>query len=207
MGAARKRPGRPRSDASRNAILAAAFGELQERGFEAFAIEPVAARAGVGKATIYRWWESRAALAVECFFNHTQTELRFPDLGSARADFEQQILQLGALLRGPLGKALLSMMIGAKSDPVLARAFLTRWVLPRKAWGVERLERAIRDGECATELDIYAALDLFYGPLYSRLLVGFAPPDDAYVRRMLTVAFSAVFRRTGVGLDGLLPRR
>jgi AcrR family transcriptional regulator len=194
MPPATKRPGRPRSEASREAILSAAFDLLQERGFEAFAIEAVAARAGVGKATIYRWWDSRAALAVECFFTHTQTELRFPDLGSARADFEQQILNLGKLLRAPLGKALLSMMIGAKSDPKLAKAFVTRWVLPRKAWGLQRLERAIRDGECAAELDLEATLDLFYGPLYSRLLVGFEPPSEAYVRRLLTLAFTAVFR-------------
>lgn len=196
MGAATKRPGRPRSEASREAILSAAFALLQERGFEAFAIEAVAARAGVGKATIYRWWDSRAALAVECFFTHTQNELRFPDLGSARADFEQQILALGKLLRSPLGKALLSMMIGAKSDPQLAKAFVTRWVLPRKAWGIERLERAIRDRECPAELDIEASLDLFYGPLYSRLLVGLEPPNEAYVRRLLSLAFAAVFRST-----------
>jgi AcrR family transcriptional regulator len=194
MPVARKRQGRPRSEASREAILTAAFVELQDRGFEAFAIEAVAARAGVGKATIYRWWDSRAALAVECFFTHTQTELRFPDLGSARADFEHQILQLGALLRSPLGKALLSMMIGAKSDPVLAKAFVTRWVLPRKQWGVKRLEQAISAGECAPDLDIDATLDLFYGPLYSRLLVGFEPPTEAYVRRLLSLAFAAVFR-------------
>ena len=75
-------------------------------------------RAGVGNATIYRWWEGRAALAVDCFFTHTQDDLHFLDLGSARADFEQQVLQLGKLLRSPLGKALLSMMVGAKSDPV-----------------------------------------------------------------------------------------
>jgi AcrR family transcriptional regulator len=194
MAAARKPQGRPRSEASREAILSAAFVELQERGFEGFAIESVAARAHVGKATIYRWWDSRAALAVECFFTHTQAELRFPDLGSARADFEQQILQLGALLRSPLGKALLSMMIGAKSDPALAKAFVTRWVLPRKQWGVQRLERAVREGECAADLDVDATLDLFYGPLYSRLLVGFGPPDDAYVRRLVTLAFRSVFK-------------
>jgi AcrR family transcriptional regulator len=194
MSRATKRPGRPRSDASQRAILEAAFAELRERGFEAFAIEAVAERAGVGKATIYRWWEGRAELAVDCFFTHTQSELRFPDLGSARADFEQQILQLGKLLRSPLGKALLSMMMGAKSDPVLAKAFVSRWVLPRKKWGVERLQRAIAEGECASDLDIEATLDLFYGPLYSRLLVGFEPPGDAYVRRLLALAFDAVFK-------------
>lgn len=191
---ARKRPGRPRSEASREAILTAAFVELRDRGFEAFAIEAVAARAGVGKATIYRWWDSRAALAVECFFEHTQTDLRFPELGSARADFEHQILQLGALLRGPLGKALMSMMIGAKGDPLLAAAFLARWVLPRKQWGVKRLEQAVREGESPATLDIDAALDLLYGPLYARLLVGFEPPSDDYIRRMLALAFTAVFR-------------
>ena len=194
MCAASKRTGRPRSDASREAILEAAFEELRERGFEAFAIEAVAARAGVGKATIYRWWDSRAALAVDCFFRQTAEELKFPELGSARADFERQILQLAKLLRSPTGKALLAMMLGAKTDPVLAQAFVARWVLPRKRWGVERLERARREGECAADLDIEASLDLLYGPLYSRLLVGFEPPNDAYVRRLLSLAFAAVFK-------------
>jgi AcrR family transcriptional regulator len=193
MAAATKKQGRPRSEASREAILEAAFVELRERGFESFAIETVAGRAGVGKATIYRWWVSRAALAVESFFTHTETELRFPDLGSARADFAQQILQLGALLRSPVGGVLLAMMIGAKSDPELAKAFVTRWVLPRKAWGVKRLQRAMAEGECTANLDLDAALDLLYGPLYSRLLVGFEPPNDAYVRRLLSLAFSAIF--------------
>ena len=69
MTLARKRfnprsPGRPRSDASRSAILKAAYQILREGGFAGFTVEGVAARAGAGKATIYRWWQTKGKLAI-----------------------------------------------------------------------------------------------------------------------------------------------
>ncbi|WP_376096367.1 TetR/AcrR family transcriptional regulator [Roseomonas sp. CCTCC AB2023176] len=98
---ATERPrGRPRSPASRGAILSAAFDLLRERGYAGLAIEAVAERAGVGKATIYRWWPDRAALAVEAFFEATREALAFPDTGSAREDFRRQIHGVADLLRG-----------------------------------------------------------------------------------------------------------
>ena len=61
------RAGRRRSETSRQAILQAAFALMEEVGFDRMSIEGVAARAGVGKTTIYRWWGSRGVLAVEAF--------------------------------------------------------------------------------------------------------------------------------------------
>jgi AcrR family transcriptional regulator len=140
-------PGRPRSETSREAILVAAFALLAERGYGAFAIEGVAARARVGKTTIYRWWPSKAALAIDAFLHATEAELRLPDTGSAERDFRAQITELAALLRGPRGRALAGMLAGAGTDPALGRALGERLLEPRRRWGVERMTRARDAGE------------------------------------------------------------
>ena len=186
---ASQKPGRPRSEAAREAILDAAFAELGARGYGDFAIEVVAARAGASKSTIYRWWPDRAALAVDSFFSRTRTELTFPELGSARADFEQQICQLGDLLRRPAGQALLTMALAGRSDRKLGKAFFSRWVLPRREWGLARLARAVAEGECRRSLDLEVALDLLYGPLYWRSLAGFGVPDEAWIRQAVALTF------------------
>lgn len=164
--------GRPRSIAARDAVLAAAWSLLAERGYPAMAIEAVAARAGVGKATVYRHWPGRAELALDAFFVHTQDQLVFPDEPDARAAFRAQLLALGDLLRGPTGAAFAAITAGARHDPALARAVFARWVLPRKRWGVARLERAIAERQASPTLDVDAALSALYSALYAPLLLG-----------------------------------
>jgi AcrR family transcriptional regulator len=175
--------------------LLAAFELLRERPFADFAIDVVARRAGVGKATIYRWWPSHGELAVDAFFAHTVEALRFPSVGTARENFIEQVLQLRALLAGPTGAALWAMISGARSDPTLGRALFERWVLPRKRWGEERMARAIAEGECSLKLDVDAALDLLYGPLYARLMMRGKAPSERETRACLELAASAIFRR------------
>jgi AcrR family transcriptional regulator len=175
--------------------LLAAFELLRERPFADFAIDAVARRAGVGKATIYRWWPSHGELAVDAFFAHTVEALRFPRVGTARENFVDQVLQLRALLAGPTGAALWAMISGARSDPTLGRALFERWVLPRKRWGEERMARAIAEGECAPKLDVDAALDLLYGPLYARLMMQGKAPSERETRACLELAANAIFRR------------
>ncbi|MBC7792146.1 MAG: TetR/AcrR family transcriptional regulator C-terminal ligand-binding domain-containing protein, partial [Clostridia bacterium] len=136
---------------------------------------------------------SKAELAVEAFFTETNLALRFPETGSAREDFTLQVLQLAKLLRGQLGTAFAAMIAGARSDPSLGRAIAERWVAPRKRWGIERLERACSEGHCRAGLNIEAALDVLYGPLYARLLMSLDAPSDAKVRGYLELAMTAIF--------------
>lgn len=189
--------GRPRSESAREAILEAAFRLLVERGYARFAIEPVAAAAGTGKSTIYRWWKSKAELAVEAFFHGTEAELRFPDTGSAESDFRAQIHGLADLLRGERGKALVGMLSGARSDRDLATALGERWLAPRRAWGYARMSKARADGEMREGIDVGAALSLLYGPLYSPLLFGGDVPDAAEANAYLDIACFAIFARAG----------
>ena len=188
-------PGRPRSEKSREAILSAAFDLLVDRGYAGFTIEAVASAALAGKTTIYRWWPTKAELAVDAFFETTNTDLRFPDTGSAEGDFRAQIERLAVLLAGKSGRALAEMLGGARSDQALASALGERWLTPRRAWGRARILRAKDAGELHDTVDPDAALGVLYGPLYAPLLFGGTVPEMNAVRAHLDIACRGVFRR------------
>jgi AcrR family transcriptional regulator len=187
-------PGRPRSEKSREAILSAAFDLLVDRGYAGFTIEAVAAAAGAGKTTIYRWWPTKAELAVDSFFQMTDTELQFPDTGSAEGDFRAQIATLATLLQGRTGRALAEMLGGTRTDVELGKALGERWLAPRRAWGRMRIARAAASGDLREGTDPEAALGILYGPLYAPLLFGGTVPDSEAVRAHLDIACKGVFR-------------
>ncbi len=188
--------GRPRSETTKDAILAAAFAILIERGYAGLAIDVVAQAAGAGKSTIYRWWKSKAELAVDAFFHATKDALTFPDTGSAKGDFTQQITELADLLRGPRGAAMAAMLGGALTDPVLAKALGEKWLNPRRQWGFARMSKAKAMGELLPDVDVGAALAVLYGPLYAPLLFGQEIPDAVTVERVMAVSTRGIFKST-----------
>ena len=90
----KRAPGRPRSEQARLAILRSTLKLLADKGFSELTIESVADHAGVGKATVYRWWPDKAALIADAFACSTKRNLHFPDTGSVRTDMSQQMRQL-----------------------------------------------------------------------------------------------------------------
>ena len=91
----KRAPGRPRSEESRQAILRSTLKLLRQHGgFHDLSIEAVAADAKVSKATVYRWWSTKAALVVDAFSASADEELRFPDTGSLRRDLSLQMRRL-----------------------------------------------------------------------------------------------------------------
>jgi AcrR family transcriptional regulator len=187
--------GRPRSEKSRAAILQAAFRILVECGYGGFTIEAVASEAGAGKTTVYRWWKTKAELAVDAFLHATTDELALSETASARADFRAQITALGALLRDGRGQALAAMLGGARSDPALARALGERWLEPRRRWGFERISKAAASGELRDGIKPVAALAVLYGPMYTPLLFGGDVPGAEAVQDYLDVACEGVFAK------------
>ena len=171
----------------------AALEILKERGYAGLAVEAVARRAGAGKTTIYRWWPHRAALAVEAFFDDTVNELAFPETGSSAEAFRQQLTQLARVLRGGHGQLLAELIIGSRVDEDLRAAIAERWLRPRQRWGRERMERAVAGGECVPGLQVGAALDALYGPLYARLFFGRTMHTDEEIDQHCDLVFRSIF--------------
>src|SRR5580700_1424629 len=171
-GARRKRPpGRPRSEQARVAILRSTLKLLEEDGFSDLSIEGVAAGAGVGKATVYRWWPDKAALITDAFASSTSRKLHFPDTGSVYTDMSQQMRQLVKIFRSRRGRIVSAMVGGGQSDRDLIVAFRERFLWPRRREAYATLRRAIQRGELRDDVDLDLLLDSLYGPIYMRFLI------------------------------------
>src|SRR5947209_19264200 len=159
---ARRAPGRPRSQDARRAILRSTLKLLQETGFPDLTIEAIAAAADVGKATVYRWWPSKAALVADAFSSSADEELRFPDTGSVRSDVSIQMKHLVRVLRGRRGRIVAALIGGGQSDPELIQAFRDRFMTPRRQEAYGILRRGIARGELRKDLNLDLALDTLY---------------------------------------------
>jgi AcrR family transcriptional regulator len=168
----RKRPpGRPRSESIRVAILRTTLKLLGENGFADLTIADVAARASVGKATVYRWWPDKAALIADAFSRSATPELHFPDTGSVDTDMSQQMRQLIKIFRSPRGRIVSAILGGGQSDRGLITAFRERFMKPRRQEAYATLQRGILRGELRHDIDMDLLLDSLYGPIYMRFLL------------------------------------
>jgi AcrR family transcriptional regulator len=164
-------PGRPRSEEARLAILRSTLKILGKHGFADFTIEDVAAHAGVGKATVYRWWPNRAALIADAFASGTTRALHFPDTGSVYSDMSQQMRQLVKIFRSRRGRIVSAMLAAGQSDKDLIAAFRERFMKPRRQEAYATLRRGIARGELRKDMDLDLLLDSLYGPIYMRFLI------------------------------------
>jgi len=176
-----RRPGRPRSEKARKAILKGTIELLKRDGFNDLRIESVAARAGVGKATVYRWWPNKAELVIDAFAAAVFKELHFPPTGSVQHTIRGQMKRWAVIFRSPLGQIIANVIGAGQSDPEILKAFHTHWVEPRRVEARKLLRQAMKDGEIRSDLDPDTILDTFYGPLYLRLLIRNAPLDEDFV--------------------------
>src|SRR3984885_9569643 len=110
------RPGRPRSERARLAIMEAAADLLIEGGLAAATIESIAARAGVSKVTIYKWWPSRGSVAIDAYFHRYRQTIAFPDTGRVADDLIAQILVMIEAFRGRAGEIMAELIGQAQSD-------------------------------------------------------------------------------------------
>ena len=190
--------GRPRSERARKAILEAASELLLARGLSAVSMDAVADRAGVSKATIYRWWPTKETLALDALYTEWAAARPHPrDTGSLRGDL-LSLLRPWARLAGsrPYGRVVAALLTEAQTDPVFAAEYRQRFVEPRRQQAREIFRRAIERGEIPADTRVEVALDLLYGPLYHRLLHGHAPLNDRFVREVIDMVLDGV-RRDG----------
>lgn len=172
-----RKPGRPRSEEAHRALLDATARLMEEMPIRDITIGGIAKEAGVGKPTIYRWWESKCAIVMDAFLVSTAPQIPFPKSGSAVDALTLQIKSVIKLLRGRSGKIVAEMVGEGQSDPHILEEFRDRFFSPLLAPSRAVIERGKDSGELDKNLDTDLALDLIYGPIYYRLLVGHQPLD------------------------------
>jgi AcrR family transcriptional regulator len=184
-GARRKRPpGRPRSEQARLAILRSTLQLLGQSGFSDLSIEAVAADAGVGKATVYRWWPDKAALITDAFASSTGQKLHFPDTGSVHTDMSQQMRQLVKIFLSRRGRIVSAILAAGQSDRDVIAAFRDRFMKPRRPEAYATLQRGIQRGELRKNVDMDLLLDSLYGPIYMRFLIRHRKLTPDFVDRL-----------------------
>jgi AcrR family transcriptional regulator len=186
--------GRPRSETARKAVLAAASELLLDHGLHAVSMDAVAERAGVSKATIYRWWPKKETLALDMLFTEWSavTPQKF-ESGVLRSDL---IALLGAWTRlsssRPFGRVVAALLAEARTDPAFSAEYQRRMLEPRRDTARMIFAHAVARGEIPGETRVEVAIDLLYGPLYHRLLHGHAPLDDQFVDDLVEMALRGI---------------
>lgn len=187
-----KKLGRPRSEKTKKAILSSAYDLLLENGFAAVTIEKIAERAGVSKATIYKWWPNKAAVVIDAFFDATVVRLPIPDTGSTVDDMIIQVNNLAKFLTSREGKAINEIIAEGQSDQKLAETYRKTYFKPRRCDSRFILERGISRGELKKDLDIELVIDLIFGPLFYRLLITGDVADKAFVSKLINCVFKGI---------------
>jgi len=182
----RPHTGRRRNDAAKEAILDAAFRLLSDpgTGTAGLTIEAIAAEAGVGRQTIYRWWPSKGAVLADALARYARVVVPERDTGSFARDLAAFLVDSFAGLadRGYAGR-LRQIVAAAQDDEHVARV-LSEFTAVRRAALRTLLERGRDAGELAPDADLDMLVDMAYGVLYYRLLVGHAPLDEAAARSL-----------------------
>ena len=192
-GAAQR--GRPRSQEADRAILTATVELLAERGLAAMSIEEVAARAGVGKTTIYRRWPSKGLLALDAFVASVREEQPLPDTGTLRGDLLAALYAwVRAVTQTPMGSMLTGLIAEAQHDAELRGAWRDRVIEPLRSQHRIMLDRAIARGEIPSGVDRDVVLDLFFGAAEHRLLLGHLPMSAEFIAEVVDVILAGIQR-------------
>lgn len=186
-----RRPGRPRSPEADEAILAAAVEVFTESGYDGLTVEGVAARAGVGKATIYRRYPCKVDLVVAAARCFTEPHSAAPDTGTTRGDLHAVVEGLIALLTTtPLGRAMPILLAERTRIPELDRAY-SEFVSEKRSRGSLIVQRGIERGDLAAVLDTETFVDFYVGPVFYRFLVTKAPLDREFVDAVVDATLRA----------------
>ncbi|MBA3433376.1 MAG: TetR/AcrR family transcriptional regulator [Actinobacteria bacterium] len=177
--------GRRRSERSHRAIIAATQELLVERGYREVTIEGIAARAGVGKQTIYRWWPSRAALVLEAYLSGADAVAPPAGGGTTRQEIRALLDWLIAVLAEPTGGHVVAGLVGdLQNDVDLAEGFHRDVVPARREGMVAALERGRERGDIRADAELEIAVDALHGAVFYRLLLSGEPLDADFVESL-----------------------
>ena len=189
------KPGRPRNTAAQAAILTAARDILLRQGLGRLTIEGVAAQAGVGKPTIYRYWRNARELAMAALMAEPEGASDQPAHPTALARLQAQMVRLIETFATPRGRMVALTLAASDPDSELARAFRDQVILLARAEGRATLLAAETDGEVVLSAGIEVVLDLIYAPIFYRLLAGHLPLNQTFGSAVLDAVFAGITPR------------
>ncbi|GAB2688660.1 TetR/AcrR family transcriptional regulator [Saccharopolyspora gloriosae] len=184
-----------RSERSRTAILTATRELIAEVGYAKLTIEAIAARAGVGKQTIYRWWSSKGAVVFDSILalsEQTDGEVALPDTGDLAADLKTVLRATAAEFADPAFEApIRALNMELIADPELAELYREKLEKPVTEAKKRRLRAAREAGQLAADTDLDLFLEFLYAPLTQRWLLRSGPLDDAFADALVDATLRA----------------
>lgn len=188
--------GRHRSVEAEEAILKATLYLLERKPLRKVSADAIAAKAGVSKATIYKWWPNKSLVALDAFLTAMTERVSMPDTGSAEQDFIQQLQSVIDFYVSPLGRIFCQFIAEGQSDPEFLRLFRERFLYARRDAARVMWLRGVSRGEVREEIDSEMVMDLIYGPMVFRLLVGHRPLNNDEANTMVRAIFHGLCKST-----------
>jgi AcrR family transcriptional regulator len=159
-------------------------------------MESIAAEAGVSKATLYRWWKSPSAIALEGFLEAVSPQIAWPETRTLREALIGQATLLAKLFtETSYGSTVRRVIADGQSNDELREAFNDKFLVPRRLAAEEIMAKAQARGELRRDIEVLTVLDMIFAPLYLRLLTKYAPLDATFIEDLIDTA-----------LRGLTPR-
>jgi AcrR family transcriptional regulator len=177
-------PGRPRSETARRKILEAAYNLLKRKEINSIGAYEIAQEAGVGRATLYRWWDSKEAVLFEACLEHLKIS-RAPVKGSPLAQLRDQVIRSVDWTRSKEGHIMARVIVGIHGHRKLQRLYLEKFYLPRRQMQIQMIKDAIASGELRSNTNPSFLLDALFGPVFFRWLQGHAAVDRPFVKALV----------------------
>jgi AcrR family transcriptional regulator len=181
------RVGRPRSEVadSHAAIMDAVYSLLQETSVRDLTMEAVAKRAGVGKPTLYKWWQSKATLVLAMFHERLAREQNAQQTATVEATIRGKMRRLAVEFRGLFGKVMADLIAEGQSDHRLLHDLYNQHIRPRRAATIADIERGKTNGEFSADVNSEILVDEIVGPIYFRMLLRSEPLTQDYVDKLI----------------------
>ncbi len=177
---------RTRDEDAKERILRATRDLIADHGPAQASITEIAAAAGVGRGTIYRWWPTRPLLVIDALAAMTDTSMPFAFTGDVLADVRRQMRSMVTTFNGPVGAMIRELVADAQGDPEIATAFRAAFFDHRRDQARAFFRTAIEHGAIPPIDDLDGVIYGLYAPLWLALLIGHEPLTPATADRALT---------------------
>jgi AcrR family transcriptional regulator len=165
---------------------------LERKPLRKVTADAIARKAGVSKATIYKWWPNKSLVALDAYLGCMSELVVMPNTGSAETDFTVQLKSVTAFYTSPLGRPFCQFIAEGQSDPAFLALFRERFLYARRDAARVMWRRGVDRGEIRKELDSEIVLDLIYGPMVFRLLAGHGSLSGRESEAMVKAVFGGV---------------